>query len=317
MATDYLRISITDRCNLRCIYCCPDTPFNFIDHVEILRFEEIERLVKLFAKCGIRKVRITGGEPLVRKNIAELINKISAIEEIQELALTTNGVLLESMAQDLKDAGLDRINISIDSIEQQNYKRIAGFDHAQKTISGIHKAIKVGLTPVKINSVIIDGINDSQIIPLAKMSVDLPVSVRYIEYCPTDTRSKPAGNFIPSSATRSIIEKQFGKLSPVSSSTSDGPALHYKIKDSAGTIGFISGRSSIFCSKCNRLRLTSDGMIKPCLYSSKYYDIKQMLRSGRTDRQITGTLNKIIKEKSGYTKLNSPDSRFDMHRIGG
>ena len=317
MKTDYLRISITDRCNLRCVYCYPSQGCDLIERKEILRFEEIYRIVRLFAECGIRKVRLTGGEPLIRSEIVDLIEKLAAIEGIEELALTTNGVLLEQMAEDIKNAGLRRINISIDSVERQSYKEITGFDDLSRAMKGIRKALDVGLTPVKINSVIIKGINVSQIIPLAKLSVDLPVAVRFIEYCPTSGYTKPAGDFVPTSEIRKVIEKELGQLSTVPICTGDGPASRFKIENAAGTIGFISGRSSIFCHDCNRLRLTSDGTIKPCLYSSQHYDVKEMIRGGTSDKNVIKLLNQILEEKSNYTKLSSSAGEFNMHKIGG
>lgn len=215
MKTDYLRVSITDRCNLRCVYCYPSGGCELIDRKEILRFEEIYRIVGLFAMCGVRKVRLTGGEPLVRSGVVDLVEKLSSIEGIEELALTTNGVVLEQMAKDLKNAGLHRINISIDSVQRQSYKEITGFDGLASAMKGIHKALDVGMSPVKINSVIIKGVNDSQIIPLAQMSVDLPVAVRFIEYCPTSGYTKSAGDFVSTIDARKVIEREFGILSAI------------------------------------------------------------------------------------------------------
>jgi cyclic pyranopterin phosphate synthase len=184
-------------------------------------------------------------------------------------------------------------------------------------MKGIDKALDIGLGPVKINSVIIKGINDSQILPLAQMSIDLPVAVRFIEYCPTSTYVKPAGDFVSTRSIRKVVERKYGSLSTIPSKSCDGPACHFKIGKAAGTIGFISGRSSMFCHDCNRVRLTSDGMVKPCLYSSQYYDVKEMIRSGGGDEKITELLNEILKQKSNYTKLSSSGGEFDMHKIGG
>ncbi len=317
MKTDYLRVSVTDRCNLRCIYCHSLDGCNLIDRKEILKLEEIHRIVELFSYCGIRKVRLTGGEPLIRKNIVYLIEKLSGIEGIEELSLTTNGVLLASLAQELKDAGLQRVNISVDSTDRQSYKEITGFDLLPKITRGIYKALEVGLKPVKINSVIIKDINVSQIVPLAKMSVNLPVAVRFIEYCPTSQYAKPASDFVPTSKVREIIESKFGPLSVVLADIETGPALYFKIADSAGFIGFINGRSSVFCRSCNRLRLTSDGKIRPCLYSAHNYDLKKLIRNGAGDEQTLAMLKRTIAEKSKYTKLNSFTEEFSMQKIGG
>ncbi len=319
MNVDYLRISVTDRCNLRCIYCNPLGDCGCIEPREILRFEEIERIARLFTECGINKFRLTGGEPLVRKDIFRLVDKLATIPNIDELALTTNGVLLEPLAVQLKAAGLQRINISVDSAERESYKQITGFDLLPKVTEGIRKAIEAGLTPVKINSVIIKGLNDSeeQILALAAMSVDLQVTVRFIEYCPTGKYTNSASDYLPNREVRAIIERKYGPLFSVVMEHSPGPALNFKFRDSAGAVGFISGRSSIFCHSCNRLRLTSDGKIKPCLYSSHTYDLKKLIRNQASDRQIRDLLKRIISEKGNYTKLNSLKEGFSMCKVGG
>ncbi len=317
MKTDYLRISVIDRCNLQCVYCHPLGGCEFLRREEILRLEEIERIARLLAKCGIQKIRLTGGEPLIRKNITYLIEKMAGIKEIEELTLTTNGILLESLAAQLKDAGLQRVNISVDSAESQTYKEITGFDFLPRVAKGIYKALEVGLTPVKINSVIIKGLNVSQILPLAQMSIRMPVTVRFIEYCPTSKYTRPASDYVPTNEVYAVIKQEFGTLEPVCSADNNGPASNFKIRNSAGMIGFISGRSSSFCQSCNRLRLTSDGKIKPCLYSPQSYDIKKIIRTNACDEDVLKLLKRILDEKSDYTKLNSPVKGFDMQKIGG
>jgi cyclic pyranopterin phosphate synthase len=317
MNADYLRVSVTDRCNLRCIYCHPLDGCDFVERKEILRLEEIYHIVQLFVECGIRKVRLTGGEPLVRKNIVYLVEKLAGIEGIEELALTTNGVLLESLAAELKDAGLHQVNISMDSTDSEIYKQITGFDLLPTVTKGIYKALEVGLRPVKINTVIMRSINVSQIPLLAQMSVRLPVTVRFIEYCPTSKYAKPASDYVPTSKVREIIEFEFGHLLPVIADGTSGPASYFKIKNSTGTIGFISGRSSILCQSCNRLRLTSEGKIVPCLYSSHHYDIKKLIRAGAGDEEVMKLLKKILQEKSNHTKLNSSVRDIPMQKIGG
>ncbi len=322
MNVNYLRISVTDRCNLRCAYCNPLGTCDLIAHEEILTFEEIQRLVKLFAGCGIQKVRLTGGEPLVRKRIAELVRRLADIPGIEEVTLTTNGVLLAPMAAQLKEAGAKRVNISIDSMDRATYERITGFDGLPKALDGVHRAIEVGLTPVKINSVIVKGLNDGaeEIGALAGMSVDLAVAVRFIEYCPTGTRVGSASGYVPNSEVRRIVEREFGPLSPVASGYRDGPALHFKAPNSAGMIGFISGRSSLFCQTCNRLRLTSDGKVKPCLYAASHYDLKGLLRNGADDEELRTLLRAVVRQKSRYTRVNCPagqSGEFSMQSIGG
>ncbi len=319
MSIDYLRISVTDRCNLRCVYCNPLGDCGFFEHGEILRFEEIERITGLFTECGISKIRLTGGEPLVRKDIVGLVEKLAAIPAIESLALTTNGVLLEPLAARLKDAGLQRVNISVDSAQRDSYKCITGFDLLPKVTKGIYKAIEAGLTPVKINSVIIKGLNDSaeQITALAGMSIHLPLTVRFIEYCPTGKYTKPASDYLPNSEVRAVIERKYGPLFSVIEGHNHGPALNFKVKDSAGAIGFISGRSSTFCCSCNRLRLTSNGKLMPCLYSAHTYDLKKLIRSGASEKAILDLLKRIISEKGNYTKLNSLKEDFSMCKVGG
>ncbi|MHC4160025.1 MAG: GTP 3',8-cyclase MoaA [Planctomycetota bacterium] len=317
MIANYLRISVTDRCNLRCVYCNPLGDCGLIDHREILRFEEIERITRLFAECGISKVRLTGGEPLIRKGIVELVGKLATVRNIDSLALTTNGVLLEALAAPLKAAGLQRVNISVDSAQRESYKHITGFDLLQEVTKGIYKAIEVGLTPIKLNTVVIRDLNVSQIPALAQMSAYLPLAVRFIEYCPTSKYTKPASDYVPNSEVRRIIERRFGPLSPVLVRDIDGPALYFRLRNSAGTIGFISGRSSTFCRSCNRLRLTSDGRLMPCLYSPHTYDLKRLIRNRASDRQMRDLLNRIIHEKGNYTKLNSFKEDFSMCKVGG
>jgi cyclic pyranopterin phosphate synthase len=291
----------------------------FIEREEILRFEEIERVTRLFCECGISKIRLTGGEPLVRKDIVRLVEKLSAMSAIDSLALTTNGVLLEGLAADLKAAGLQRVNISVDSLDRDSYKLITGFDLLDKVTRGIYKAIEAGLTRVKINSVIIKDFNDNseQILALAEMSFRLPLTVRFIEYCPTGRYASSVSDYVPNKAVRAIIECKYGPLSNFVEGHNYGPALTFKIKNSAGAIGFISGRSSTFCSSCSRLRLTSDGKIMPCLYSAHTYDVKKVIRNGASDQQIRDLLKRIITEKVNYTKMNSLKDSFSMCEVGG
>lgn len=317
MGVNCLRISVTDRCNLRCVYCRPPQDCDFIEQEDVLKSDEIHRIVRLFADCGVDRVRLTGGEPLVRKDITSLIARLAATEGVRELTLTTNGVLLQQMAEELKAAGLDRINVSIDSLEASSYKQITGYDFSSKVVRGIEKAIEVGLQPVKINAVILRGINHSQVAALAGMSVDLPVTVRFIEYCPTSNDTQPAEEYMPYDEIRKIIENAFGPLSDAKINRGNGPALYFKIKNSAGAIGFISGRSTVFCESCNRLRLTSDGRIKPCLYSPQEYNIRQLVRGRAPDERVRKILGEIIARKHTFTKLSSPAEEFSMRKIGG
>jgi cyclic pyranopterin phosphate synthase len=212
---------------------------------------------------------------------------------------------------------LNRVNISSDSAQKENYKQITGFDLLDKVTRGIYKALEVGLKPVKVNSVIIKGVNISQISALARLSVHLPVAVRFIEYCPTSRYTRPASDYVPNSEVRKIIEDQFGPLTGAVQSNGNGPAIYFKIAESAGCIGFINGRSSHFCRSCSRLRLTSDGKIRPCLYATGSYDLKELIRGGASDHQVLTLLKKIIAEKGAFTKSNSFTEEFCMRKVGG
>jgi len=319
MSIDCLRSSVTDRCNLRCVYCHPIPGYGPIERGEILELEEIMRIIRLFAECGIKKLRLTGGEPLLRGDIVRLVRELGSIAGIEELSVTTNGVFLESLATELKAAGLQRVNISVDSIERKTYERITGFDLLPEVLKGIHTAIDAGLSPVKINCVIIKGLNDSeeQINALSGMSMSLPVSVRFIEYYPTNKSTRPATDYVPNAAIRAVIERKYGQLSRTVISVGSGPAEYFKAPGSTGTIGFISGRSSNFCRSCSRLRLTSDGKVMPCLYSARSHDLKRLIRNGQSEKAIRDFISKIIAEKAGYTKSNSLKEDFSMCKVGG
>ncbi len=316
MYIDYLRISVTDRCNLRCIYCNPLGSCGLVDRDEVLTFEEICRIVRLFAECGVSRVRLTGGEPLVRKNITFLIEKLASITAVTEITLTTNGVLLEQSAEELKTAGLNRVNVSVDSLDRGRYKFITGCDLLEDVKKGIRRSMEIGLTPVKINTVVLRGINEQDIIALAQLTLEMPAAVRFIEYCPTDKDDEPDEFFVPNSRVRRNIEDRFGSLT-AAAITGGGPAEYFKIKDSAGCMGFISGRSAFFCTSCNRLRLTSDGKVKPCLYSAATYDVKKLIRNGADDGQVLNFLRKIIDNKGSFTRLNSFAEGFSMCSVGG
>lgn len=317
MRVNCLRISVTDRCNQRCVYCRPRRDCDFIERAEILRYEEIERLVRLFVDCGVDRVRLTGGEPLVRRDVAALVVALAGTAGIDEVALTTNGILLEAMAADLKAAGLDRVNVSLDSLQAENYRRITGSDDLPQVLRGIHRALEVGLQPVKINAVILRHINAGQIPALAALSLDLPVIVRFIEYCPTSGRTEPAEDYLPCTEIRRAIEKKFGRLHDTVLVPGSGPASYFRLGHSAGVIGFIAGRSTVFCPSCNRIRLTSDGRIKPCLYSARPHDVKTLLRQGASDERIREFLRQIIAQKVGVNRLRSFSEEFCMRKVGG
>lgn len=317
MNVDTLRVSVTDRCNLRCIYCNPLGLHGREDSAGILGFDEICRLVRVCVGCGIRRIRLTGGEPLMREGIADLVRFLATIPGIDDLTLTTNGVLLERMATELKEAGLRRVNISLDAAEASCYREMTGVNLLPQVLAGMHKALEVRLTPVRINCVVMRDVNLSQIPALAEMTVRQPVSVRFIEYCPTTESTRPASSSVPNREVRGLIESRFGRMSNVVQSDAGGPAVYFRIAGAAGTIGFISGRSTVFCHRCNRLRLTSDGRIKPCLHAGQSYDLRALLKEGADDDALRCLVAKAIREKGRHTRLSCPAGDFLMQSIGG
>ncbi|MEW6162590.1 MAG: GTP 3',8-cyclase MoaA [Nitrospirota bacterium] len=325
---NYLRVSITDRCNLRCIYCMPSEGLIPIEHKEILRYEEIVRIVRIAAGIGVRKVRITGGEPLVRKNATYLIASIRNIGGIEDLSLTTNGVLLEQYAKGLAEAGLERVNISLDSLRPDRYKEITRGGDINSVLRGIEAAEEAGLRPIKINMVPIRGLNNDEIGEFAKMTLKVPYQVRFIEFMPFGIEDmwRPE-KFISTDEIKSIAER-IGPLTPVKLRKS-GPARYFRFDGASGVVGFISPLSNHFCGECNRLRLTADGKLRPCLFSETEIDLKPALRGGAPDDEIRRLIKLSIEVKpEGHniriqnTELrslikNKDDRRRQMSRIGG
>lgn len=325
---DYIRVSVTDRCNLRCIYCMPPDGLTPIEHKEILSYEEIVRLIKIATRIGLRKIRITGGEPLVRKNIPYLIKLIKDVEGIDDLSLTTNGILLRQYADSLAEAGLDRVNVSLDSMRPDRYRDITRGGDIDDVFRGIEAAEKAGLIPVKINMVPIRGINDDEIADFAVMTVKSPYQVRFIEFMPFDVPGIwSAEKFISSEEIRSIVEN-IGPLTPVKLRRS-GPARYFRLDGAAGVIGFISPLSNHFCGECNRLRLTADGKLRPCLFSETEIDLKPALRSDVPDEEIERLirLSIAVKPEGHNMRIQNTELRRltdnknyrmrSMSRIGG
>lgn len=318
---DYLRISVTDRCNLRCFYCMPSEGVQPLKHKDILTYDEIVRIVSIAAPVGIRKVRITGGEPLARKNISSLIKSLKAISGIENLSLTTNGVLLEEYADELAAAGLDRVNVSLDSLNPERYAEITRGGSLDAVLRGIEKAEKAGLKPVRINMVPIRGFNEGEIEEFAKITLRKSYQVRFIEFMPIgagDLWSKE--KCIPVSEIKSVIEK-VGHLTPVKIRRS-GPARYFRFENALGVVGFINAVTHQFCGECNRLRLTSDGKLRPCLFSETEIDLKTPIRNGASDEEIKRLINLAIEVKpEGHSIGCNPESAFmklkPMSKIGG
>ena len=302
---DYLRISITDRCNLRCVYCMPPEGIELVESTEILRYEEFLRLVRIAASHGVKKVRITGGEPLVRKGIAEFLKDLSSIPGIEDLSLTTNGVLLKGFARKLKDAGLKRVNVSLDSMNRERFMKMTRGDNLNDVLSGLKESQDAGLRPVKLNAVVIKGFNDDEIEDFAKLSLKEPYHIRFIEYMPFD--SEAGWQKDKCITAKQIMDRisAIGEIEPVKDpSGGAGPARRYKFKDAAGEVGLISPVSEHFCGSCNRLRLTADGKLRLCLFSDVEIDIKKALRDGSSDSVIEDLLFKAVHEKPERHHIN-------------
>ncbi len=316
---DYIRISVTDRCNLRCVYCMPEEGVELLKHHDMMSFEEIYNLVKALVPLGIKKIRLTGGEPLVRNNIETLIKMLRSIPEIDDITLTTNGILLEKMAKDLKKAGLSRINVSLDSLDEDRFKKITRWGSLEKVLSGIDKAIEVGLTPVKINVVAIKGINDDEFIKFIDYAYKKDVQVRFIELMPIGESDEEAIlKHYPIDDIKKLIETKY-QLEVNENIRTNGPAENYNIIGGIGSVGFIGALSHKFCSACNRIRLTADGRFRPCLYLDKEYDVLKLIRNGASDEELRTFVREIILGKPEGHNMEDGwgDQRRKMSQIGG
>ena len=277
----YLRVSVTDRCNLRCRYCMPEDGIDLNEHDEMLRIEELQHLVKLFVDEGITSVRVTGGEPLVRKGIVDFMRSLAAMP-LKDISMTTNAVLLPEMAADLKKAGLNRINISLDSLNPDRFHWITRCGHLSQVLDGIDAALAAKLDPVKINAVVTRGLNDDEVWALAQMAKDRPLHVRFIELMPVGKDGIwSKDSYVSSAETKARIESQGGALLPATNVKGCGPAEIYHYEGWKGSVGFIHAVSAHFCQRCNRLRLTADGKLYPCLHSELSVDIKTPAASRR------------------------------------
>ncbi|MBS3919285.1 MAG: GTP 3',8-cyclase MoaA [Deltaproteobacteria bacterium] len=317
---NYLRISVTDRCNLRCRYCMPEQGLPLTPHEEVLTYEEILRIVRVFAKEGISKIRLTGGEPLVRKGIVDFVSRLSEIEEIRDLSLTTNGLLLKDYAVDLKRAGLKRINISLDTLNREKFSMITRRNGYENVWHGIEEAMKVSLSPIKINMVAIKGFNDDEIESFALLTLHHPLIVRYIEYMPSGNGEEwKEGNILTVPEIKYRLE-EMGNLIPIPSDQWDGPARRFRLEGATGEIGLIGPVSDHFCGNCNRLRLTPDGKIRTCLFSDEEIDVKQFLRNGGSDGDLREQLLVALKAKPEKHQINTHQFKKcqrNMSAIGG
>jgi len=318
---DYLRISVTDRCNLSCVYCKPQAEMKMRAHDEILSYEEILRLVSVAATLGITRVRVTGGEPLVRRGIVGFIASLYKENGLEDISVTTNGVLLEEMLDGLIRAGKPRLNISLDSLNPLKFRKITGSDVFDRVWRGITLAEEHGFFPLKINMVPVRGMNDDEVADFARLTLDRRLHVRFIEYMPIgDDNRRRGDSCIPNSDIREIIEREVGPLKPFIAVNSAGPSDNYQLPHARGVIGFISPITRHFCGSCRRLRLTADGKIRPCLLSDTEIDVKTPLRGGCDDAELERMFRLALEIKPDRHYLHETEAarfRRTMSKIGG
>lgn len=319
-SVNYLRVSVTDRCNFRCVYCMPPNGKEWLNHADILTYEELLRLITIFSREGITKIRLTGGEPLIRKGIVSFVQAITDMNTIDDLSLTTNGSLLPPMAHDLKAAGLNRVNISLDTVNPASFARLTTCGRLDDTLRGIESALEAGLTPLKLNVVLTEALRESDLAYFIEQVYQHPLAVRFIEYMPI------GGSGIGSGPDIARVKKLLsvagrGILNPVDNIRGNGPARYYKLPRARGTFGFITPISNHFCGECNRMRLTADGKLRPCLLSNVEFDVKTPLRSGVSDTELAMIFHEAIKAKpEGHTLCRAsgyPAFQRSMSQIGG
>ncbi|WP_371379953.1 GTP 3',8-cyclase MoaA [Sporomusa aerivorans] len=317
---DYLRVSVTDRCNLRCKYCMPEEGIEDIGHTNVLALEEIFRLVRIATRVGIRKVRLTGGEPLVRKNITRLIAQIAALPQMKEVAITTNGILFADMAAELKAAGLKRVNFSLDSLRPERFRYITGRGSMEDVTCAITKALALGMAPIKINTVVMKGINDDEILDFVRLAKEMPLHVRFIEFMPVgDLPFYKTDRMVTVSEIKEIVGQQYS-LHKSLTVQGNGPAKCYQINGGLGTVGFISAMSDHFCTECNRIRMTADGKLRGCLFGKQELNLKLALQNGASDEKIAHLFSKAIREKPNRHYMGEgwgADNKRKMYQIGG
>jgi len=317
---DYMRISVTDRCNMRCVYCMPLDGVRGLDHEDILSYEEILRIAHVAATLGISKIRLTGGEPLIRKGLTGFIRQLAALDGIEDLSLTTNGTLLEAKAGELADAGVTRINVSLDSLNPERFRELTRGGELEKVMRGIEKAEALGFVPIKLNMVPVRGINDDEIEAFARLTLEKPYHVRFIEFMPIgDRKMWDESKVVPTSEVRARIEA-LGDLSPVENPGVKGPATLFRLPGAKGIIGFISPVSDHFCGSCNRLRLTADGKLRPCLFSESEIDLKTSMRAGCDDDELARLMVVALNVKpEGHNMADGVKKSYGrtMSKIGG
>ncbi len=319
----YLRLSVTDRCNLRCRYCSPSTDFRHLPRAEILSYEEMERIVSLCASRGIGKVRLTGGEPLMRRGVIRFAARLAALPGIHTLAMSTNGTLLAPAASRLAEAGVRRLNVSVDTLDRRQFTALAGRDALADVLAGVDAALAAGLESVKINSVILRGFNESQIVPLAGLTLSRPLQLRFIERMPLQPGDRGGGNdggqegFVSCDEVVDVLRKRFRMREAARGATL---SRRFIIDGHAGEIGIIAPMSKNFCLDCNRLRLTADGQLRPCLFSEAEIDLRGSMRDGASDAEILELIGQAVAAKPAshpYSVESSCSPARPMRQIGG
>ena len=316
---DYLRISVTDRCNLRCIYCIPEG-MEWIEKADILSYEEIERLVRILGRLGLRRLRLTGGEPTVRRQLPRLVEMLVAIEGIEEISLSTNGLKLTELAAPLRRAGLSRVNVSLDSLDEGCFREITRGGDLRKVLAGIEAAEKEGLLPIKINVVVMRGKNDGEITDFALLTQQRPWNVRFIEMMPLEGNvGEQEARYVSTAEVRRSLEA-LGGLEPAEAVRGNGPATYFRYPGAPGTVGFISPLNHNFCDRCNRLRLTANGRLRLCLFGDNEIDLATPLRAGRGEEEIAEKVlgGLMAKPQRHYLELGSTASRLiALSQVGG
>jgi len=316
---NYLRISVTDRCNLRCTYCVPEGVVPKLRHANILRYEELLRLTRIAETLGISKVRITGGEPLVRKGLIPFLEKLCAIDGLTDVSLTTNGVLLGKHIRDIYNAGIRRINISLDTLDREKFQKITGYDGFKQVWHAIESALELGFSPIKINAVALQGINDNELTELAKLTFRYPFHVRFIEFMPIGRRQADVENLLLTPQIKARIST-LGNMIPMKKGHLDGPAETFQLEGAKGRVGFISALSRHFCHQCNRLRITASGQLRPCLLSDYQEDLKGPMRNGALDEELREIFMTVARRKHAEHHIEGNTRggiKSQMSSIGG
>ena len=316
---NYLRISVTDLCNLNCVYCSAGSIAR-LAHDDILRYEEIQRIVRIAAGMGITKVRLTGGEPLARPDFVKLAAMIAEIDGIDDIAVTTNGILLSKYARELKEAGLNRVNVSLDTLKRDRFKQITGGDKLAAVLSGIKAAHRAGLEPVKINVVVMRGKNEDEILDFGRKTIEDGWHVRFIEFMPFGTCGTDGVETVPTSEIYERLQA-LGNLEPITGPAGNGPAKYFQFPGSRGSVGFITPMTEHFCATCNRLRITSDGHLRPCLLGNDEISLKEALRNGAGDDEIKRLIQQAViikREEHHLSGELAPEAvTRPMSQIGG